>query len=112
MENRQRDSEFEDTTNAYATAIRWGEFDVARHMMRLADPQSSKQPPVGNVKVTAYETLRTTHTTDGNEVNITVRIDYYHMDTMKVKSITDQQVWKYDNDDQHWYITTALPEFK
>jgi hypothetical protein len=111
LEGKQRDSEFKTTTTLYAKAIRWGDFKGAEQMRRLADSQPAKPMPANNVRVTGYKTLQVIRAADGNEINITVQIDYYRMGEMKLESITDQQTWEYDSEAEHWYITTALPEF-
>ncbi len=112
LEDKQRNSTFETDTAMYAKAIRWGELETAEQLRRLADPQPVQSPPADQARVTSYETLRAKPAGDGNTVTLTVRIMYYHTDGMTLKSVTDQQVWIYDADEQHWYITTPLPEFK
>jgi hypothetical protein len=112
LEGKQRDSDFDTATTQYARAIRWGDFEGAEQMRHLSDSQTATPPPGENIKVAGYHTLRLERTADGNVVKLTVRIDYYNQDEMKLKNITDQQVWKYDSDDRHWHITSALPEFK
>lgn len=112
MDVRKRDDSFEAAMTTYGSAIRWSDFEQAGKFRDPAVTGSSRLPSSDHIKVTGYETLSSSRTEDGNEAAIKVRISYYHKDTMTEKTVVDQQVWKYHADEQHWYITTALPEFR
>ncbi len=112
LELRERDKAFETVTSTYARAIRWGEFAKAEQLRRLPDAGESGPLPPEHVRVTAYEILRSKPASDGNEATVEVRITYYHTGDMKLRNVTDRQVWKYDPGEQSWYITTPLPAFR
>jgi len=112
IDDRKRNSAFDIDTALYAKAIRWGDLTTAEQLQRLDDTQPVRPPPADQTRVTSYETLRVTPAGDGSTVTLTVKISYYHTDGMTLKSVTDQQVWIYDADEQHWYITTPLPELR
>lgn len=98
----------------YETAIRWAEFKAADSLRRL-DGNSHYTPSAETLKrirVTSYETGNMTALDDNTIVNIQVEIVYYNEGTMKLVTLTDNQVWKYDPDIKSWYITTPLPAFR
>ncbi len=112
MENKQRESTFDMATAIYGKAVRWGDYETAEQLRRLDEQQTARPPPAKDIRITSYKTVRVSPAADENEIALTVQITYYHDDTMTLKDVTDQQVWKYDADKEYWYITTPLPEFR
>ena len=101
-----------ETTLLYEKAIRWGDFAAARRFQHknAGSPQATVNP--GKFKVTLYRQLGSQPLADDNEVMITVKIDYYHSDTLKIYTLMDEQVWKYDREGNAWHIITPLPAFR
>jgi len=101
-------------TRYYERAIRWVDFNAANSMRRLEGSAHYTPSPetLKRIRVTSYETVNTASTDDNSTMNIQVEIVYYNEDTMKLVTLTDNQVWKYDADNQSWYITTPLPAFR
>jgi hypothetical protein len=98
----------------YESAMRWGDFKSANSMRRYTgDPAPATDPAkLKRIKVTGYDVLNTTPSSDEAEVYITVNISYYDQDNLKARSLTDNQVWQYDKQHNVWYISTPLPVFK
>ena len=98
----------------YETAIRWVDFSSANSLRRPEGNASYSPDPalLKHIKVTSYEVLNTTTSADHAEVRMEVEIVYYHDERMKLSTLTDNQIWKYDPEIKAWYITTPLPAFK
>ena len=98
----------------YETAIRWVDFSTANSLRRLEDSSAYTPDPniLQNIKVTSYDVINRTVSEDHAEVRLTVEIVYYNDRSMKLATIIDNQVWKYDPAIKSWYITTPLPPFK
>jgi hypothetical protein len=98
----------------YETAIRWIDFGTANSLRRLEDNSaySPDMETLQHIKVTSYNVLNKTTSEDHAEVRLTVEIIYYHDQSMKLITIIDNQIWKYDPEIKDWYITTPLPPFK
>ena len=98
----------------YETAIRWVDFSTANSLRRLEDSSAYTPDPntLRNIKVTSYDVINRTVSEDHAEVRLTVEIVYYNGRSMKLATIIDNQVWKYDPAIKSWYITTPLPPFK
>ena len=114
ISSKKKSSTFEMAMYNYSKAIRWSEFALADSMRRLPEGRYATQSveQLEHIRVTSYETLNTSGLEDETGVRVTARIVYYHDDGMKLNSLLDNQLWKYDEDNHSWYITTPLPVFK
>lgn len=108
----KREQFFSETTLSYENAIRWSEFAAATRFQRL--PTGTTNPPIDadKLKVTAYREIGARRLAGGEEVILSVQIDYYHKDTMKVRTLRDEQLWRYHDREESWYVTTPLPDFR
>lgn len=113
IDSKRKTATFETAVFRYSKAIRWSEFGLADGMRRLPAGDYVTQRPeyLEHIKVTSYETLGTSNISDA-EIEVTVRIVYYHDDGLKLNTLIDNQLWKFDADGAYWYITTPLPVFK
>lgn len=98
----------------YETAIRWVDFGTANSLRRLEDPSvfSPDLETLQHIKVTSYDVMNKTVSEDRAEIKLVVKIVYYNDANMKLSTIIDNQVWKYDPEIKNWYISTPLPAFK
>ena len=98
----------------YETAIRWVDFGTANSLRRLEDNAAYSPTPetLQHIKVTSYNVVNKVMSEDHAEVQLAVEIVYYNDRSMKLITIVDNQVWKYDPAIKNWYITTPLPPFK
>ena len=98
----------------YETAIRWVDFGTANSLRRLEDV-NAYTPDVEtlqHIKVTSYNLLNKTLSEDNAEARLTVEIVYYNDRSMKLITIIDNQIWRYDSAIKDWYLATPLPPFK
>jgi len=98
----------------YETAIRWVDFGTANTLRRLEDT-SAYTPDLDtlqHIKVTSYNVVNKTISEDHAEARLTVEIVYYNDNSMRLITIIDNQLWKYDPAIKDWYISTPLPPFK
>ena len=114
IDSKKKASTFETAMFRYSKAIRWGEFGLADSMRRLPEGQHPVQSTesLEHIRITSYETLSTGSLDDGAGVKVVVRIVFYHDDGVTLNTLTDNQVWEYDDDTRSWYITTPLPVFR
>ena len=98
----------------YESAIRWADFEAANSLRRYEGAPAPATDPakLKRIKVTGYDVLNTTLSDDETSVYITVKISYYDENSLKLASVTDNQVWRYDTKQNSWYISTPLPVFK
>ncbi len=101
--------------NAYASAIRWGDIDGA---VALMDPKLRAAHPVSKEYQERFKQLHVSEYDEGNgplpagkdEVTQTVHISLVDNATQTERSIIDRQVWRYDAEQKHWWLTTGLPD--
>jgi hypothetical protein len=105
----------EDALTAYATALRWSDFDSA---VALIDPATRSSPvlapeeraQLAKVKVTGYEVKSHVLLPDGN-LEQTVQIRVVDEDTQKERILLDHQRWRPDPTGKLWLLVSGLPEF-
>lgn len=105
---------FEDITEAYGNAIRWGKYELASGF-RDNKGREEEKPDfeyLKNIKVTSYELKAVNISKDGNAVQQDVEIEFYRIDQYIEKTITDRQLWKYDEEEERWFLHSELPDFK
>jgi hypothetical protein len=112
-EIRQMDK-FEETAEAYKKAITWSEFDVASSFIRAKDGEedSLNLEPFKAFKVASYDLKRAIPSADKTRVIQIVEISYFRIRTLVLKSLSDRQVWEYDDAKGHWFLKSGLPNFK
>jgi hypothetical protein len=98
----------------YESAMRWADFTAANSLRKYeGEPAPATDPDkLKRIKITGYDVLNTVPSDDESSVYITVKISYYDEDILKLTSVTDNQVWRYDAEHDSWHITTPLPVFK
>lgn len=110
-ENKKQQG-LEEATLFYEKAIRWGDFTAASRFQHTETGSSQPVRNLDKIKVTSYRQVNSRTLEDDSKVIISVQIDYYHSDSMKLITLSDEQVWKYEADKSAWYITTPLPDFR
>jgi len=112
--DRKRSVYFQKTTRHYENNIRWGEFEAAVSFINPDEVTAPEPDPalLKRIRVTSYEVLSTTISDDHNVARVTVEIRYYDEDRMSEITLTDRQTWKYDEEEEYWYLASPLPAFK
>jgi len=111
---RNKETILEETLKTYAATIRWGDMTQA---IAFVDPKYREAHPMTaldlarykQVQVTAYNDAPATPISD-NEVRQVVEIGLVNVNTQTARSIVDKQIWRYDEADKHWWLTTGLPD--
>jgi len=96
---------------AYEHSIRWSRLELAG--------QYYKEPPVfskrdkqhlKDIKITSYKVLDLT--ASKTEAVQQVEMRYFNTNNAVEKEFTDIQKWKYDEEAEHWQLTSEFPKFK
>ncbi|MEO7071666.1 MAG: hypothetical protein ABI300_01310 [Rhodanobacter sp.] len=103
------------TLKAYASTVRWGDFASAA---QFVDPATRKAHPLSSLDMARYAQVRVTEYNDDaapvpasdTEVRQTVRINLVNINTQSERTITDNQVWRYDAAGKHWWLSSGLPD--
>jgi hypothetical protein len=111
---RQRSSQLEAMQLAYASAIRWGEFEEA---WELVDPAYREANPMTElaferyrqVEISGYTDKNTTQSPEGNVLrNVELRVINRH--TMAERSLRYREEWQWDPEAKRWWLVVGLPD--
>ena len=99
----------------YAGAVRWSDFDAA---WIFVDPEVRTKHPLTDleferyklVQVTGYEVKGSRQDADGG-IDQVVEIRYVNKLTQVERTVLDQQHWRWDSAQRHWWLTSGLPDF-
>jgi hypothetical protein len=105
---------FEETSEAYESAIRWSDFESASLFLKTEENAnlSDLLNELKQFKVTAYTIKNFLPTKDKSQVLVIAEISYFKLNRLIVKSMSDRQIWKYDTAQERWLLTSGLPDFK
>ncbi len=111
---QRRDQLRDQTLEAYAAALRWGDFQSAWNYVdpavRAAHPLTAQQKARYNtVRVAQYETPGPS-ATGPDTVQQTVQISLIIKSSQQVYSVLDHQSWRWDAKDRHWWLESGLPD--
>ncbi len=107
-------NKFSEASKAYGEAILWSHYEAA-NLYRKSGGAASKPPDFEkfkNIKVAMYDVKQIDLSEDKRHVSQVVEIKYYKQDNMIIKTVRDEQMWEYDPDENRWYLSSGLPQFK
>lgn len=107
---------FQESSTYYNNMIRWNELGKAGYL--LADSQRETSLPrlqaAANIRVVDSRIINTTFLEEKRKATIEVEIDYYFLNSTKVKTLRDKQEWAYIQEQgaPGWRVTSPIPDFK
>jgi hypothetical protein len=111
---RKKGGQLEAMQTAYATAIRWGEFEDA---WQFVDPAYREAHPMTDLAFERYRQVQISGYTDknssvgenGNVVrNVELRVINKH--TMAERSLRYREEWRWDPETKRWWLAVGLPD--
>lgn len=101
------------TLIGYEKALRWGHWESVVGYVKPGKPLNNALiERFGEVNIGGYNRLSRIISDDGQLAKLTVAIDYIDKNSMKVRKLTDQQEWEYDQQSGRWLLVSSLPYFK
>lgn len=115
MKNIQsKETILEDTLKMYAATMRWGDMTKG---LGFVDPKYLQAHPITDLDLARYKQVQVTAYDDQpaapvneNEVRQTVEIGLVNINTQTARSVVDNQIWRYDEVQKRWWLTTGLPD--
>ena len=112
---KNKETVLEDTLKLYAATMRWG--DDMTQGLGFIDPEYLKLHPVSELDLQRYKQIKVTAYDDApaapiseTEVRQVVQISFINVNTQTMRSVVDNQVWRYDEKAKRWWLTTGLPD--
>ena len=104
-----------DMREQYGRAVRWSEWDLAWQIVDPAKRTSlvlpgEEQDRLRDIKVTAYNVRNSEPQPDGT-IRQLVEIHYVDQATQIERTTRVTEIWRTDDEGEHWWLTTGLPEF-
>lgn len=111
----QRNRSLITTLNAYASTLRWGDFQTA---LQFVDPKVREANPPTALDLARYAQVRVTGYDEGagavpageNEVRQVVQIGLVNLNTQRERTVVDRQTWRYDPVKKRWWLLSGLPD--
>lgn len=100
----------EESLTSYGSAIRWGQYERASDF--LAVHQTPDLAFLRTIHVSSYDPVYRKELDGGRRAEQTVEIRYYREDQGVEKSVTDRQLWRYDQEKKQWFLESGLPNFE
>jgi len=111
----QRNDVLTTTLNAYASTVRWGDFNSA---LQFVDPKVREAHPIPPLEMARYQQYKVSGYDEGKgptpngqfEVTQVVQINLVNVNTQSERTVTDRQTWRYDEQGKHWWLVSGLPD--
>ena len=108
----RREVRLDSTLSLYENAIRWGRYPevFALQEVQTTAPDFSY---LREIRVTAYEPLGDPVVSEqGNRVEQSVEIRFYHEQYGRERMVIDKQRWHYDEAHEVWLREGSMPDFR
>jgi len=111
---KNKETVLEETLRTYAATVRWGDLTQAEVFV---DPKYREAHPLTELDLARFKQVQVTSYNDQpaaplseTEVQQVVEIGLVNVNTQSARSIVDRQVWRYDEKEKRWWLTTGLPD--
>ena len=107
----RRQDTFEERVRQYGNLMRWSEFEAAEYFLSL--DSSGKRPKApSDVQITDYQVKLMLFSDDARKAGQTVDITYFKKGNPRLRTLTDQQLWEFDEARNDWFLKSGFPDFK
>jgi len=111
----KEDKDLSETLLQYDTVIRWAQWDAAVDFLA---PEYLEEHPVSRLdldrlrlfRVTQYMVRSAVPIDEGKGLIQVVEIKMFNKNQARERTITDEQLWKYDEELQRWQLHSGLPD--
>ena len=101
---------YQDTTKAYASSMRWSDFDTAKLLVK--QPNLPGPDVLKNIKITTYDVKQHLVIQDGLRIRQLASISYFKKSDMLLRTISVEEIWELNAEDNQWYLTKGFPDFE
>lgn len=112
LEKDRRATGLEAATNAYQSALRWGDFESAMGLLSPELRRDEELPQdLKDLRITRYEVTQPPLIRADDSATQTVSIEYLFEYNQILQRLTDRQVWRWDEEEKAWWLQSGLPAF-
>jgi len=113
IKEKTRMADFEEISKAYEQVMLDSDFETAHG---FTDPyivrEAADLTAYEDFKIVEYQVKKGQVSDDKIQVNQIAEVKYYRIDSLVVRTMRYEQLWKYDEVKKTWLLQTGLPEFK
>ena len=113
-QSRMQRGKLQPMQDAYAAAIRWGDFETA---WQLVDPAYKAEHPMTELEFGRYQQVQISgyrdqggSMTPAGEVMRDIEIGVINRNTLAERSVRYRERWRYDPEAKTWWLTSGLPD--
>ena len=97
----------------YGKTARWG---VLENLYGFLNPEEGIKAVIpdnlDNVRVTDYQVRIHPMVLEEHKISQTVTIEYLFRDTQVIRTMSDSQIWAFDEESKQWFRANPVPDFK
>lgn len=106
-------AKMDDAIDRYNGALRFGEFEKAQDMQQPAKRKRLDLAWLKNIHISSVDIVRRKPPPlSGGVYELTAQIHYFIESEAIEKTITDHQVWRYDENTDAIMLETEMPDFR
>jgi hypothetical protein len=113
IRGKNRMSGFEKVSRTYERIMLDSDFETAHG---FTNPESVREEmdltAYKGIKIVEYQVKKGWASDNKIVVNQTVEVKYYRINSLIVRTMRYEQLWKYDDMKKTWLLQTGLPELK
>ena len=110
---KRRIAGFEKVSRAYERIMLDSNFETAHGFTDLESVREEIDfTAYKDIKIVEYQVKKGWVSDDRIEVHQIVEVKYYRIDSLIVRTMRYEQLWKYDDVKKTWLLQAGLPEFK
>jgi hypothetical protein len=109
LAGRQRLAQFEDAAELYRRTLLFGDFALAARMVDSGGEALKTEQHAKLLKITNYTSTPVDVSEDQRRILQDVNLEYYRLNTNRLRNIQYRQTWTYDETRKVWLLQTELP---
>ena len=110
---KSRLKSLDDSTRAYAEALRWGRYDDAQvfHVGRDGRHIVLDEHTMADIRVTGYSVRETVVDEEGTTAEVQAEFKYFVTNRGALQTRVLPQTWWHDDESKRWLLDSGLPDF-
>jgi hypothetical protein len=101
----------DETLNAYRATVRWGPLESARKYQSARAKSLAAPLDLEQIRISGYEVTSQTLDKERMTLSQTVKLHYYRSGDLIERETVDEQLWRYDDEQEKWFLDSPLPRF-
>jgi hypothetical protein len=115
LQGQKRVNSLTDTLNSFRILMRWGQYEDAMAYIRYRPGRIEERKEIDleelkQVRLASYDMLEQIMTPEETEADVKVVMTYYHEESNVLHSLSQRQLWWYDEEKKRWFLEGEFPD--